>query len=112
VAAGPLRVKADPILLRRALVNLLDNAIRAAGPDGLVQVRVLCEEDLAVVEIEDDGPGWGHVGPGIGSLGLGVARTCVAAHDGDLELETGLLGGALVRLRLAVCVGQQAPAAS
>jgi signal transduction histidine kinase len=112
VAARPLRVVADAILFRRALVNLLDNAIRAAGPGGLVQVRVLREGDLAVVEIEDDGPGWGHVGPGIASLGLSVARACVAAHDGDLELETGNLGGALVRLRLAVCAEQQAPAAS
>lgn len=106
VVAGPLRVVANPILLRRAVVNLLDNAVRAAGPDGLVLARVRRDGDLAVVEIEDDGPGWGHVRPGSASLGLGVAHNCVAAHEGDLELETGQLGGALVRLRLAVFPGQ------
>jgi K+-sensing histidine kinase KdpD len=106
VVADPLRVVADPILLRRAVVNLLDNAVRAAGPDGRVVARVLRDGDLAVVEIEDDGPGWGHVRPGIASLGLGVAHNCVAAHGGALDLETGWLGGALVRLRLAVCPEQ------
>ncbi|TDO34244.1 histidine kinase/DNA gyrase B/HSP90-like ATPase [Kribbella sp. VKM Ac-2527] len=105
VVAGPLRVVADPILLRRAVVNLLDNAVRAAGPDGTVRARVLRDGGLAVVEIEDDGPGWGHVRPGVASLGLGVAHSCVAAHGGDLELGAGRLGGALVRLRLAVCAG-------
>jgi signal transduction histidine kinase len=106
VTAGPLQVVADPLLLRRAIVNLLDNAVRAAGPDGLVLVRVVREGDLAVVEIEDDGPGWGHVVPGVASLGLGVAQNCAVAHDGKLELATSRLGGALVRLRLAVCVEQ------
>jgi signal transduction histidine kinase len=101
VEASPLRVLADPILVRRAVVNLLDNAVRAAGPDGLVRTRVVRDGDQAVVEIEDDGPGWGHVRPGIASLGLGVAHNCVSAHGGDLELETGQLGGALVRLRFA-----------
>jgi signal transduction histidine kinase len=99
VDARPLRVVADPILVRRAVVNLLDNAVRAAGPGGLVQARVRCDGDLVVVEIEDDGPGWGHVPPGTASLGLGVANNCVGAHGGDLELETGQLGGALVRMR-------------
>ncbi|TCN37661.1 histidine kinase/DNA gyrase B/HSP90-like ATPase [Kribbella orskensis] len=104
VVASPVRVVANPILLRRAVVNLLDNAVRAAGPDGLVLARVLRDGDNAVVEIEDDGPGWGQVGPGLASLGLGVAHNCVAEHGGDLELETGQLGGALVRLRVAAGV--------
>jgi K+-sensing histidine kinase KdpD len=100
--ANPLPVVADAILLRRAVVNLLVNAVRAAGPDGLLLARVRREGDLAIVEIEDDGPGWGHGPAGIASLGLGVAHSCVAAHAGDLDLETGQLGGALVRLRFPV----------
>jgi signal transduction histidine kinase len=102
VTVRPLQVVADPVLVRRAIVNLLDNAVRAAGPEGLVVVRVRREGDLAVVEIEDNGPGWGHVVPGVASLGLSVAENCAIAHDGELELATGRLGGALVRLRLAI----------
>jgi len=105
VVAGPLRVVANAILLRRAVVNLLDNAVRAAGPDGLVMARVLRDGDDAVIEIEDDGPGWGHVQPGSASLGLGVAHNCIAAHGGDLELGAGELGGALVRVRFAAGTG-------
>src|SRR5207237_696577 len=50
-------VVADEVTLRRALANLLENATRAAGPDGTVSVTVGRRGQSLRVDIEDSGPG-------------------------------------------------------
>jgi len=100
--AEHVMVAADRLQLTRLLGNLLDNAVRAAGPRGRVQVRVLRCLDLdaasrpgavAVLTVEDDGPGFGAGEPGLASLGLEVARAVVAETGGTLELGSSMLGG-------------------
>lgn len=98
--SGPGRLMADPVILRRAVVNMLDNAVRAAGPEGSVTVRTRLDGGQALIEVEDTGPGFGHAAPGLASLGLGVVRDCAVRHGGEVATGAGESVGAVVRLRL------------
>lgn len=80
--------------LERALVCLLDNAIRAAGPDGHVQVEVGGDATSGWVSITDDGPGLGGLSPQH-SLGVAIVRAILADHGGRLVLCNHPGGGAL-----------------
>jgi signal transduction histidine kinase len=86
------------LALWRALRNVLDNAVRAAGPQGRVRARVAVEDPWAVVQIDDDGPGLGSGPTGLGSLGLGIVRDILVEHGGSLAMATSDLGGGRVRL--------------
>lgn len=89
----------QPTGLRRVLTNLLRNALRAAGADGLVQVTVVNVMDTVMIVVEDDGPGFGAL-PVINGVGLRSARRLVAEAGGRIEIGTGRLGGAAVRVTL------------
>ena len=56
---GPAQAEAlaEPVLAAELLRNLLDNALRYAGPGAVVTVRVRPEPDAVVLEVEDNGPG-------------------------------------------------------
>ncbi len=92
-------VSVDRDDLERAVRNLLDNAVRAAGDEGVVVVHVRVEpEDVAVV-VCDSGPGFGKI-PTQQGLGLVTVRRFAAAHAGRLDVGRSLLGGAEMVLRL------------
>lgn len=57
VRTPALVVKADEERLRRVVGHLLQNAIEAVPQDGKVQVRLRSEGTMAVLEVEDNGPG-------------------------------------------------------
>jgi signal transduction histidine kinase len=90
----------DRLAFWRALRNLVDNAVRAAGPRGMVRVRISRADGWAVTQIDDNGPGFGAGPPGMASLGLGIVQNLVAANGGDLGIRRGALGGCCVRLQL------------
>jgi signal transduction histidine kinase len=92
-------VAGDQALLRRAIGNLLDNASRAAGGTGHVQVRVGTADGEAYVEVSDDGPGFGDVAAGTGH-GLQVVAAAARAYDGRLEISSIPGTGTTVRLCL------------
>lgn len=100
VRVAPGKMLANPVLLRRAVLNMLDNAIRAAGPAGAVTVRANIEGDDLLIVVEDDGPGFGNAEPGLASLGLSVVHDCAEAHGGRVDMANRESGGAFVRLRL------------
>lgn len=53
-----IAVIADPILLRQALLNLLDNAIKYSPENSKIIVKVdIAENNSALIEVIDNGPG-------------------------------------------------------
>jgi signal transduction histidine kinase len=71
--------------LRRALMNVVDNAVRAAGPRGRVLVTVRPGPASVRILVEDDGPGFGKVDGGTG-LGLVITRQALEALGGGLSI--------------------------
>ena len=90
---------ADPVALRRSTRNLIENAVRAVGAHGSVEVRVLTRGDDVLVEVADDGPGFGKI-PAQQGLGLVTVRRFVTRFGGSFVVGTSELGGALVSIRL------------
>jgi signal transduction histidine kinase len=82
-----LVVHGDRATVRRCLVNVVDNAVRAAGVHGSVTVTVRRGATSVRVLVEDDGPGFGSM-PGGSGLGLLVTRHELEAMGGSLA--TGL----------------------
>jgi heavy metal sensor kinase len=57
IVAEGVEVEGDPLYLKQAIVNLLDNAIKYAPVGGWVEVRVAASDHIGVLEIADNGPG-------------------------------------------------------
>jgi signal transduction histidine kinase len=95
-------VLGDRATVRRCLVNIVDNAVRAAGPHGKVTVTVRRAAGMLRILVEDDGPGFGNVPTGTG-LGIELTRKALEAMGGALSVGApGSLGGAAVTLFLRV----------
>ena len=90
---------ADRLAFWRALRNMVGNAVRAAGPDGLVDVRIRRIGDWAVAQVDDNGPGFGALPSGTEALGLGIVHDFAITWQGHLEISRSTLGGCRVRLR-------------
>lgn len=119
-SAGPLAIEAHADLLRRAIENVLRNALRYTPPGGAVEVAVGAGADPgdARVVVRDHGPGvpadqleaifrpFHRVeqardrGSGGTGLGLAIARRAVEAHGGGITARAAPGGGLEVELRL------------
>lgn len=115
LATNPVECAVDEPTVRRAVANLVDNAIKHAPEGSRVDIQVVATPSEAVITVTDQGPGippgdqsrifdrfWqGNGAPGTG-LGLPIARQIAQAHGGDLKLTSpGPTGkGAQFRLNL------------
>ncbi len=104
-------VPLDAERVRRALLNLIDNALRAPGCRA-VQVRAAAEGDTLLLEVQDDGEGvpeplrdkvfapfFTTRAAGTG-LGLAIVQNVAAAHGGTVTCGETPGGGATFSLRL------------
>jgi signal transduction histidine kinase len=94
---APLEVMADEAALRAAALNLVLNAIEAAGHGGVVRLETFHDGSRVAIEISDSGPG---PPPGLAEslfepfttskpegvgLGLALAHEVAARHGGTLS---------------------------
>ena len=119
--SGPeVIARADAAKVSSILRNVIDNAMRAAGTQGELHVVVREQDQYAIAEFWDSGPGvppsereriferlvrldHGRAGDAGGSgLGLAIARGYARAHGGDLTCEEPHGVGAMFRLVLPV----------
>ncbi|MDE8345947.1 MAG: ATP-binding protein [Acidocella sp.] len=118
--AGPehLAMRARPLALKRALTNLVGNAIKY-GDAARVHLRPQ-PRDLVQIDIEDNGPGIPtdemeaafepfhrletsrNRETGGSGLGLSIARNIIRAHGGDITLHNLPERGLRVRVSLPV----------
>jgi signal transduction histidine kinase len=89
----------DPVLLRRAVTNVLDNACRAAGEDGRIRVSLHELSGITRVEVSDDGPGFGRVPTNTG-MGMGIVDQALRSCQGRLEIISGPGPGTTVRMSI------------
>jgi len=113
--ADPVTLAVDALQLRRAVDNLIDNALRYAGA---AEVRLDRGDGVILLEVADRGPGIAdadkarllqpfqrHEGSrnrstgGIG-LGLAVAQGAAHQHGGELQLLAREGGGLVARICL------------
>jgi len=109
--AGTAWAHVERLAYWRAMRNVVGNAVRAAGPDGAVEVSVYNAGGWTVTQVDDNGPGFGAAPAGIASLGLGIVQDLAASCGGELEIRRGVLGGCCVRLRLPAVPSPDGPVA-
>ncbi|MFF3529451.1 sensor histidine kinase [Streptomyces rubiginosohelvolus] len=114
VEARETVVVADPDLVRRAVANLVGNALvhgHAPGAPAEVEVTVAVDGASTTVTVEDSGPGLPpevagalfdrfRSGSRSTGLGLSIASWVAHAHGGSLTAGPGRRGGARFVLRL------------
>jgi two-component system nitrogen regulation sensor histidine kinase NtrY len=99
VDPGAASAQLDPEQLKRALINLLDNAVEATPAPGEVDVRIERLDGRLEIRVSDTGPGiapeardkiflpyFSTKGRGSG-LGLAIVHRIVADHHGTLRVE-------------------------
>lgn len=106
-------ISADAHLLTRAIDNLIDNAIRYAGPRSTIWIEALSTPGAVVFSVADDGPGIPAADlpniftplfrgessrnrkTGGAGLGLTIARNIFLAHGGTLTARNRTPNGAM-----------------
>jgi two-component system, NtrC family, nitrogen regulation sensor histidine kinase NtrY len=120
VAAEPLVIEADPDQLRRALGNLVLNAVDAMKEGGTLRAATSVHDDFARIEVSDTGQGLTEeesarlftpyyttkqYGTG---LGLAIVQSVVSDHHGRIAVESEPGQGATFIIELPVRQGGQA----
>ena len=118
-----LHVDADRERIVQVLSNLLSNAVRLAGREDRVELRVTGADGHVRIDVCDTGPGipaelrsriferyyrGDRQGRGIG-LGLYIAKAIVTAHGGDIQVATQAGKGTVFRVRLPAPTASTAP---
>ena len=117
-ASEPVEATVDRLVLREALTNVVDNAIKYSPKGSAIHIRVSADGDRAVLAVIDEGPGIAveHRGRifdrffridegrsrdrGGTGLGLAIARWAVEVNGGRISVESAASGGSSFRISL------------
>ncbi|MFN2495227.1 MAG: sensor histidine kinase [Pseudonocardiaceae bacterium] len=99
-----------PAALWRVVANVVDNAIRAAGCGGRVEISVHDQRPHVVIEVVDDGPGFGNAPAGTASLGLGIAVSLAEQCEGTVQVLPAYPHGVRIRLEFRDLVAKHVAA--
>jgi len=120
--AEDLIVLAEPSFLTQIVENLLTNAVKYAGTEQPMQVKISSADGKAMVSVRDHGEGVPEADlsavfnsfyrgkgtsvhtSGVG-LGLVVCKRLIGALGGDIWVENAPDGGAMFRFTLGVAPG-------
>ena len=111
-------IEGDPLMLRIAVRNILNNAFDFSPEGGVVEIELTSRGEVVEIAVRDEGPGLpdyavgrvfdrfyslknevtGRKGSGIG---LSFVRSTMALHGGDASLENRSIGGAEMKLRFS-----------
>lgn len=112
------KIKADPDKIEQVLVNLIDNAVKYCGENGIIKISLIEQQSEIIVTVEDNGIGipkdqtdrvferfyrvdkarsrqLGGTG-----LGLSIAKHIVLAHKGKISIESQINIGTKVSVTL------------
>ncbi len=114
---GVPRLNFDPEQMKRALINLVDNAVAALGEDGgeiVISTRHRPAAGRVFLEIADTGPGFPpedrdraflpyySTKRSSGGLGLAIVNRIVVEHGGEIRIEDNVPRGARLVVSLPV----------
>jgi heavy metal sensor kinase len=109
-------VNVDRLVLREAITNVVDNAIKYSPPASTVNIRVYADASQAVLTVADEGQGIASEhrerifdrffrldearsrDSGGAGLGLAIARWAVEVNGGHITVEGGPAGGSIFRI--------------
>jgi len=106
------QVQFDPVHLRQVILNIAKNGIEAMGPGGVLTITSGREGGRVVVRIADTGEGippeirekifqpFYSSKPKGSGLGLAISQKIMAAHQGEITIESEPHQGARVTLSL------------
>ena len=116
--SDPVWITADRLVLREAIANIIDNAVKYSRTGARIDVRIHAADGQAVLDIADQGPG---IAPqhrerifdrffrldearsrddGGTGLGLAIAKWAVEANGGHVSVDDGPNGGSVFRIAL------------
>ena len=116
--ADSISVTADRLVLREAITNIVDNAIKYSPRRSAIEIRVHGDGDRAMVDVADEGSGIAAEhrerifdrffrldegrsrDSGGTGLGLAIARWAVEANGGHISVDSGPNGGSIFRIVL------------
>jgi two-component system sensor histidine kinase/response regulator len=106
-------VSGEKELIRKCIVNIIENAVRFSPDNGVVEIGCYAENEVIICEIKDNGKGFeegaadkvfelfttdiDYMDNRIG-IGLPVARLIMDEHGGDIVIANNPGGGASVKL--------------